>query len=161
MLLRLERLCAETEGRYATDAELMFFQDYLATARLRFALYQKLQQLEPQLIQQVLQEMKTHHPALLQSAGTDMTAKWRRDTVRTLRYIATALLLDDGEIFKERMLLWFQTIMKSFHAEQSCAVTYKAMQTAIAQTLTPEEANLLMPFLEMSRVTLGNAGIYK
>ena len=157
MLQQLEQLCMDTDGRYATDAELMFFQNYLKTARLRFLLYQKLQKLEPQLIQKVLAQLKTTNPDLLKMGNTDLTAKWQRDTVRTLRYAATALLTDDPDIFKDRMLIWFQSIMKSFKAERSCEETYQIIQTVVRQALTPEEAELFCPLLEMSRTVLGES----
>ena len=155
MIQQIEQLCAQADGRYATDDELAFFQDYLKTARLRFALYQKLQKLESQIIQKVLTELKSKEPDLLVINGCDLTTKWQRDTVRLLRYAATALITDDGDVFKERMLLWFQTIMKSFQAERSCEATYKAMQQVLKATLTPQEAALFRPLIEMSRVTLG------
>ncbi|MGF1459398.1 MAG: phycobilisome protein [Leptolyngbyaceae cyanobacterium] len=155
MIQQIEQLCTQTDGRYATDAELMFFQDYLKTARLRFSLYQKLQKLEPKIIQQVLAELQAKDPTLLQINGADLTAKWQRDTVRILRYAATALLSDDAEVFQERMLAWFQTIMKSFNAERSCEATYQAMQKVLRSALSPEEAALFCPLIEMSRVTLG------
>ncbi|MEM7648496.1 MAG: phycobilisome protein, partial [Cyanobacteria bacterium P01_A01_bin.70] len=100
MLQQIEQLCKDTDGRYATDAELMFFQDYLKTARLRFTLYQKLQKLESQIVQQVLQQLRDKDPTLLKIGDTELTAKWQRDTIRLLRYAATALLSDDPQIFK-------------------------------------------------------------
>ena len=158
MLSQLQRLSTETDGRYATDAELAFFQAYLKTARLRFGLYQKLQILEPQIVQQVLARLQLENPGLLRVENTDMTAKWQRDTVRTLRYAATTLLIDDPDIFKERMLLWFQTIMRSFGAERSCYETYKVMAAIVQQHFTPEEANLLCPLLDLSQTVLGRLG---
>lgn len=155
MLQQLEQLCINTDGRFATDAELIFFQDYLKTARLRFSLYQKIQKLEPQLIQKLLNQIKSSNPSLLRAGDTDLTAKWQRDTVRTLRYAAAALLTDDSDIFRDRMLMWFQTIMKSFKAERSCQETYKFMQIILRQALTSEEAELFCPLLEMSRAILG------
>lgn len=155
MLQQIAELCAETDGRFANDSELTFFQDYLKTARLRFSLYQKLQSLEPKIVQEVLHQLKARDPNWFKSGNVDLTAKWQRDTVRTLRYAATALLVDDPEIFKERMLLWFQSIMKSFKAEQSCEATYQVMQSVFRSVLTAEEAALFCPLLEMSRCTLG------
>lgn len=156
MLLQVSQLCADTDGRYASDAELKFFQAYLKTAKLRFSLYRKLQTLEKQLIQDVLKTLKETDPDLLIVGGQDLTAKWQRDTVRTLRYAVAAMLTDDPEMFKERMLLWFQTIMKSFRTEKSCEATYRSMQAVIQKFLTPEEADLFCPLLEMSRSTLGD-----
>jgi len=157
MIQQLDRLCVQTDGRFATDAELMFFQNYLKTAQLRFSLYRKLQHLEPQIVKSVLAELQKQDPNLLKSNGTDLTAKWQRDTVRLLRYAATALLTDDPELFDEIMLNWFQMIMKSFKAERSCEATYQAMYQVLQAKLIPEEAALLCPLIEMSRVTLGTS----
>ncbi len=154
MLSQLDRLTMDVDGRYANDSELLFFQQYLQTARLRFSLYQKIQRLEVQIVQQVLAQMRAEDPTLLQIGGDDLTAKWQRDTVRTLRYAAASLLINDADLFKERMLMWFQTIMRSFQAERSCDATYRTMQTVVRQSFTPEEARLLCPILELSRATL-------
>ena len=156
MLQQIAELCAETDGRYASDAELVFFQDYLKTVKLRFSLYQKIQVLEPKIIQKVLVQLKEKDPSLFKIGNADLTAKWQRDTVRVLRYAATALLLDDVGIFEERILLWFQTIMKSFKAERNCEVTYQSLKLVFQEILTPEEAALFCPLLELSRRTLGS-----
>ncbi|RZM75646.1 phycobilisome protein [Leptolyngbya iicbica] len=155
MIQQIDQLCVQADGRYATDDELLFFQRYLKTARLRFALYQKLQKLEPQIIDKVLFELKTKEPDLLIINGQDLTAKWQRDTVRLIRYAATAVLTDDEVVFKEKLLIWFQTIMQSFKAERSCEATYRAMQKVLKNLLTADEAALFCPLIELTRVTLG------
>ncbi|MDA0267617.1 MAG: phycobilisome protein [Cyanobacteria bacterium] len=155
MLSQLDHLSVAADGRYATDAELMFFQSYLRTARLRFGLYQKLQQLESKIVQEVLAQLKSRNPTALQVGDQDLTAKWQRDTVRTLRYAAMASLIDDPDLYRERMLLWFQTVMRSFGAGHSCNVTYQAMQVIVRKYLSVEEAAIICPLLEMSRAVLG------
>ena len=157
MLQQIEQLCVQTDGRYATDAELIFFQDYLNTARLRFLLYQKMQKLEPQIIQKVLAELQTKEPGLLTINGQDLTAKWQRDTIRLLRYAATALLSGDAEVFEESLLMWFQTIMRSFQAERSCEATYRTMDKVLREMLSPDEAALFCPLIEMSQTMLGKS----
>ena len=157
MLQQLERLCTNTDGRYATDAELSFFQDYLRTARLRFSLYQKIQKLESKLVQKTLAQLKLTNPNLLMQGNVDMTAKCQRDTVLMLRYTAASLLIDDPDIFRDGVLIWLQTIMKSFKTENSYRETYRIIQIVIRQSLTPEEAKLFSPLLEMSRIFLEDA----
>ena len=156
MIQEIDQLCAQADGRYATDSELMFLQNYLKTARLRFALYQKLQQLEPQIIKSVLAQLKLEEPNALTVNGTDLTAKWQRDTVRLLRYAATALLTDDAELFEDKMLRWFQSIMRSFKADRSCEATYRVMQSVLRENLTPAEAALFCPLIELSRVSVSS-----
>ncbi|MGF1568491.1 MAG: phycobilisome protein [Nodosilinea sp.] len=158
MLANIQTLVQETDGRYASDQELQFFQTYLGTANLRLRAYQKIQAAETQIIAQVLARMKTQNPDILQVGGQDLTAKWQRDTVRVLRYSAMAILTDDAGLHKEKMLNWFQTIMRAFGAQRSCQLTYVAMQEVVAQYLEAEELALLWPILELNRATLGQGG---
>lgn len=155
MLTRVQKLLNQTDGRYASDQELYFFQSYLSTAPLRFKIYQKIQKSETIIISDLLKELNTYHPAILIINNQDLTAKWQRDTVRVLRYAAAALLLDDPEAFKDKMLMWFQTIMKAFGAQRSCEVTYTTLQQVLKQHLAPEEVQLILPLIELSKTTLG------
>lgn len=155
MLSQIQTLVREVDGRYATDTELLFLQNYLQTARLRFSAYQKIQKVEQDIIQQVKQKLKTIDPQLLRRGKVDLSAKWQRDTIRGLRYCAHALLVADEEGLDENFLLWFQSIMRSFKAQHSCNVTYKVMQDIVRQYLTPQEAELFCPILAQARRLLG------
>ncbi|MGF1517978.1 MAG: phycobilisome protein [Nodosilinea sp.] len=155
MLTHVQALVQATDGRYATDSELMFFQSYLSSVSIRLRAYQKIQGAEQQIIAQVMAQLKAQAPNTFLIGGQDLTAKWQRDTVRVLRYSATALLLDDPKRFKENLLIWFQTIMRAYGAQESCKRTYMAMQDVIARHLNAEELKLFLPILELSRVTLG------
>jgi hypothetical protein len=155
MLSQFDQLSVNVDGRYATDEELKFLQEYLSTVRVRLSAYRKIEAAEQQIIQQVLDKIMILDPTLLMSDSGDLQAKWQRDTVRVLRYAATALLLDDVEIFQDRFLAWFQTVMAAFRAERSCNATYVLMQDVVRSYLTSQEANLFLPILELTRVTLG------
>lgn len=155
MLSQLQTLVREVDGRYATDTELMFLQNYLQTARLRFSAYQKIQKAEKDIIQQVKQKLKSTEPQLLRRGKVDLSAKWQRDTMRVLRYCAHALLIADEEGLEEGFLLWFQSVMRAFKAQHSCDITYKVMQDVVRQHLTPQEAELFCPILAQARLLLG------
>jgi hypothetical protein len=155
MLTSVESLVKTTDGRYASDHELMFLLQYLISASLRLRAYQKIQEAEPAIIAQVMEQLKSQKPDVFLIGGQDLSAKWQRDTVKVLRYSAMALLLDDPDRFKEAMLLWFKTIMRAFGAQESCRLTYAAMQEVMPQYLNAEEMKLFQPILELSQVTLG------
>ncbi|WP_035991776.1 phycobilisome protein [Leptolyngbya sp. KIOST-1] len=155
MLTNIEALVQATDGRYASDQELLFFQTYLSTVGIRLRAYQKIQAAEQQIIAQVMARLKAQKPNVFQIGDQDLTAKWQRDTVRVLRYSAMALLLDDPDRFKDNLLSWFQTIMRAFGAQESCELTYAAMQAVMPQFLNAEELKLFLPILELSRITLG------
>jgi hypothetical protein len=155
MLSQLERLTREIDGRYASDAELTFAIDYVRSFNLRVQTYQKLQELETDLVQQTYTKMRAIDPNVFNQGGTDLSAKWKRDTLRVMRYVAVAVLMDDTETFRERLLLWFQTIMRAFGAQHSCNLTYQVLQEVVKQSLTAPQASLVCPLLELSRRTLG------
>lgn len=155
MLTDTAALVRATDGRYASDQELQFFQTYVSTAGTRLRAYQKIQAAEPQIIAQVLGRLKAQKPQLFQIGGQDLTAKWQRDTVRVLRYSATALLIDDVKRFEETLLVWFQGIMRAFGAQETCGLTYAVMQLVMTQFLNAEELNLFLPILKLIQNTLG------
>jgi len=116
MLSHLKKLSDATDGRYASDDELRFLVSYLRSFHLRVQTYQRLQVAEGLIIQQVLTKVKKLDSATFQREPTEL--KWRRDTIRVLRYSATALLLDDSDTLRERFLFWFSTIMKAFGTQK-------------------------------------------
>lgn len=154
MLSYLEKLALSTEGRYATDSELAFIEHYLPTYELRLTTYQQIQQLEQRIIEEVYTEMQAIDPGLFRSNAEELSQKWRRDAIRTLRYVAVAVLIDDVETFRERFLFWFQTIMRAFGAQRSCNVTYEVMQVVVRRHLPSEQADLVCPILELTRQML-------
>jgi hypothetical protein len=155
MLKAFKDLADKSEGRYATDDELQFIDDYVNSYSLRLSTYYKLQQIEQEFVETVHQQLTATDPALLKSGTKNLTPKWKHDTMRVLRYSAIALLLDDAEIHQERFLFWFQTIMRAFSAQRSCDVTYTLMQEVAKNKLSANEAALLCPILELNRVALG------
>ncbi|MEO1095528.1 MAG: phycobilisome protein [Cyanobacteria bacterium J06638_28] len=157
MLQQIRQLVLDADGRYATDAELSFFSDYLKTARLRFTLYQKIQKLEPQLVQQTIERFKLTRPDLLRAKGYDRTAKCARDITLILRNTAAALLSDDIEILQDGTFVWFQVMMRSLKTQDAFDVGNRIIQTVVKQTLTPEEAALFCPLLETARLVVGEA----
>ncbi|MBW4578780.1 MAG: phycobilisome protein [Tildeniella nuda ZEHNDER 1965/U140] len=155
MLSQLEKLSLDTDGRYATDEELAFVSTYVQSFGTRVQTYQTLQLVEAAIVQQVEAKMRAIDPDLFRSGNEDMSAKWKRDTVRVLRYSAVAMLMNDPDTLRERFLLWFKTIMKAFSAQKSCNATYVVMQEVVKQHLTPVQASLFCPILEINRQVLG------
>jgi hypothetical protein len=155
MLSQFTHLSLETDGRYATDEELSFLSEYIKSYSLRLQTYQKLQTSEAEIVQQVLTKLQSLDQSLLKSSGEDISSKWKRDTIRVLRYSAIAMLLNDSDTLQERLLFWMQTVMRAFGAQKSCDATYELMQIVVKQHLTPLQASLFCPILELNRRILG------
>jgi hypothetical protein len=156
MLSQMQRLSAEAEGRYATDEELRFLAEYLSNYELRLQTYQKLQQMEAGLLQKAYEKLVVQEPGMFRTGTTDLTSKWKRDTVRILRFSVTALLINDLDSHQEKMLLWFQSIARAVNIQKSCNLTYTVLQEIVRPHLSEPQANLFLPILEMNRRTLAN-----
>ncbi|MEG4286414.1 phycobilisome protein [Microcoleus sp. A006_D1] len=155
MLSQLARLSTEADGRYATAEELQFLKDYFQSLNHRMSAYKKIQAAEKEIIRQVEAQMQSLDPSLFRRGSQDVTAKWRVDALRVLRHSAAALLINDTERLRDRLLLWFQTILGAFQARNSSAVTYDVMKKVLKQYLTAEEASLFIPILDINRTVLG------
>jgi hypothetical protein len=154
MLSQLEKLTRETDGRYATDAELMFLQTYLKTARLRFRAYQKLKAAESTIVKSLTTQMKAMDPTLLQSNGQEQLDKCQRDARYFLRYITHAVLVDDEEGLQEYLLHWWQTILRALKLERQYRMRQILIEEILKQHLTPEEVSLITPILAVTRSIL-------
>jgi len=155
MLSQLKKLSLDTEGRYATDAELEVLTEYIQSFEARLKAYQALQAAEADIIQETLTVIDARHPDVFKRGGDALRSKWKNDTARVLRYTAVAALMNDPETLRERFLLWFQTIMRAFSTQQSCDITYNVMQNTMVHHLTPESITLVRPYMELNRQVLG------
>ena len=155
MLSQLRQLSLEAEGRYASDTELQFMSDYVQSFDLRLQTYQKLQELETTLVQQAYAKLRSVDPSFFMQGQEDLSSKWKRDTLRIIRYVATAVLINDPDTMQSRFLLWFETLMRAFGAKRNCNATYQVMQALIKHHLTPPQASLVCPILELTRQVLG------
>jgi hypothetical protein len=155
MLNQLKHLSQTTEGRYATDAELHFIADYVQSFDARLQTYLKLQQLEPILVQQTYNKVRSIEASSFHYNNADMSAKWKLDTVRVLRYTAIAMLMDDPQMLQENLLLWFRTVIRAFGVQRNSEMTYHVLQNVMQQHLSPHQMEFVRPFLELNRSILG------
>lgn len=156
MLSQLERLSQEIDGRYASDAELTFAIDYVRSFNLRIQTYQKLQEIESTLVQQAYVKIRAIDPTIFIGKNReDLSRQCVYDLTCGLRAIAAAVLLNDPDSLQEQFLQWLQTIMRSLGKTRTCDIVYSTLQEVVKQHLTPPQANLVCPLMELSRRALG------
>jgi len=117
--------------------------------------YKKIQASETEIMRQVEAQMLSLDPSLFRRGANDMTEKCRGDIVRVLRHSAAALLINDTERLRDRLLLWLQTILGAVQVRNTATVTYDVMKKVLKQYLTVEERNLFFPILDINRTLLG------
>lgn len=155
MLSQLARLSMEADGRYASAEELQFLKDYFQSLNHRMSAYKKIQASETEIMRQVEAQMLSLDPSLFRRGANDVTEKCRGDIVRVLRHSAAALLINDTERLRDRLLLWLQTILGAVQVRNTATVTYDVMKKVLKQYLTVEERNLFFPILDINRTLLG------
>lgn len=154
MLKQLTNLTIEADGRYATEEELQFIKDYLSSVEQRISAYEKIRDAEAEIIEQVKAKMRSVDPHIFLKGNKDVTEICRRDTSMTLRHSAAAMLINDLDRLREGLLLWQKTIVHAFKNEHVSEITYQVMSEVIKDYLTPEEASLLIPALQLDQSLL-------
>ena len=61
------------------------------------------------------------------------------------------MLLNDTNTLRDRMMFWFQTIMRAFGVQRTCYLTYSTLKTLAPQILGAEDGALLAEILEGHR----------
>ena len=154
MLSQLTRLSVETDGRYATVEELQFLKDYLQSLEMRVSAYEKIRSAQEEIMSQVEEKKRSINADLFQLNSQDISQVCRRDMGNTLRYAAGALLINDIESLQSGLLLWAQTVVRTFKYQRYAEVTYQVIQDVVKQHLTPEEGALFSQILELNYVVL-------
>ena len=151
MLSRTQELLRNTEGRYATDAELQFLEDYAKGFPARLKAYQLLRKQERSLLQATYSQLRSRQPDLFPAGDKEALKKWQRDTIWVIRFSGLAMLLDDVDALRDRLMLWFQTIMRAFGTQKTCYHTYAALKETGLKLLGAEAGPLFVEVMESNR----------
>jgi hypothetical protein len=154
MLTQLNRLCLEIDGRYARSDELDFVKSYLQSTDLRLNVYQKLCTHAPEIIAKTEEKMKVMDKRIFFNSEHDFTEVWEKDIEMLLRYAAAAVLFNDPDHLREGLLLWHNTIAKSYKFDHTCDVTFNTMPEIVKEYLTEEEVKLFLPIVQMNKIFL-------
>ncbi|MGF1602016.1 MAG: allophycocyanin [Thermosynechococcaceae cyanobacterium] len=154
MLKQLKRVSIDAGGRFATEAELQFLKDYLASVAHRISAYEKIRDQEEKIMDQVEEKACAQNPRVFYKGTQDRSDICRRDRKYLLKSMAAAMLISDLDRLRDGMLLWQRTLVKAFQNDQASQVTYQVMPKVMEQQLTPAEMKQIMPALQLSQALL-------
>ena len=156
MLTQFSKLSLDTDGRYATDSELQFINDYLESVDMRIQTYEKMKENEEAILQEVDAKMhelnKDNCLYKMDEHGKEIC---RRDRKNAIKYSSTAILINDLDRLRGGLLVWLQTIVRAVGYERFVRSHYPIIQEVIQQYLTPEEARYILPALQLDCTILG------
>lgn len=154
MLSQLKQLSIDADGRYATEADLTFLKSYLQSAQDRISTYEKIRDAEDTIMEEADTTLMAANPKVFHKGSQDYSDTCRRDRKNTLRHAAAAMLFNDLDRLRDGLLLWQRTIVHAVKDEQASALTWQEMPGVLANHLSSEEAELLMPALRLNQALL-------
>jgi hypothetical protein len=154
MFNQLTRLSLNSDGRFATAAELQFLKDYLANAAQRRSAYEKIRNAEHQIVAEVTVQLRSSNPAIFMKGEQNLTDLAQRDCAHILRCSAAAMLIDDRDRLRDGLLLWHQTIIHAVQTDRISQAMWKVIPDVIKKYLSTEEATLIMPVFRLNQTLL-------
>jgi hypothetical protein len=115
---------------------------------------QELQVLDDYQHQSISDRINNYEKVREAMASYDINQICTRDMTMVLRCIAAVMLVDDLDRLRDSMLVWYQTIVRAFGFNNFSVVTYKVIQEVVSSYLTTEEAELIMPALQLNHSIL-------
>ncbi|MDJ0731282.1 MAG: allophycocyanin [Crocosphaera sp.] len=156
MLTQFSKLSLDTDGRYASDSELQFINDYLESVDMRIQTYEKINANQEAILQEVDAKMhELNENNCLYKMDEHGKEVCRRDRKNAIKYTSAAMLIDDLDRLRDGLLIWLQTIVRAVGYEHFVRTHYPIIQEVIQQYLTPEEAQFILPALQIDCTILG------
>ena len=150
MLTLLENVLDRADGSYITPDDLRTLDGAIASWQQRRQTYDLIQAKENSILEQMMRHVQTAAPDMAEKMSPDGVNKCNRDMALVLRYCATAMLLQDEELLKDRLLYWMQNIMIALQKQRVNDVLYRALRKSVQENLPKENADLLSPYLAIA-----------
>ncbi|MGF1460160.1 MAG: hypothetical protein ACFBSG_14185 [Leptolyngbyaceae cyanobacterium] len=144
MLLTLNQVATQADGRYLSDQEIKQLEVYIQSYDVRLKTYQLLSQNSASLIIASLKQLAKTHRQEVQAHSF----KCKRDMEYALKEIAKAVLMDESELFKQSFALWLENITRAVHKSDSAARAYAHLKAEISRAMSPECAALVVPYID-------------
>lgn len=143
-------LLYKAEIAYFAAKDLDDLRTVVDQSRLRLKTYKYLRDHEVEIFQPIADQLVSafsyDDSKLLENA----LKHW----LSVLRYCAMAMLLNDSDFLKYRLLEWLEAVVQAYNLEAVETEIYTNLVDSLRQKLTQDEWGLLFPFLEQAEITL-------
>ncbi|MEY2979508.1 MAG: hypothetical protein RLZZ435_3648 [Cyanobacteriota bacterium] len=140
----IEKVVLAADSRYLATNELSLLETYSQSYKSRTMVYQEMRDKNKILIDTSLDRFFLEYPDFLEKHRT----RCIYDMSETLRYIALAILKDDQNFFRERLMVWFDSILTAYNKTAPCAIAYRYLQEAVKDKLSANSGRLIKPYLD-------------
>ncbi len=147
MITLLENVVERADGNYVSAQDLRLLDNALSSWQARKDAYNQVQAHETEIISQAVEAMRTGDRFTAKPMDTLGVDRCQRDMTLGLRCCALAMLLEDREMLKDRVLYWQQNIFLSMQLNYH---GYKFIWQALQSQLPKEQSELFSPYLKMA-----------
>ena len=150
MMPKIEELINQAQDRYLASDELGLMESYISSLPDRLKLYKIIRDREINLLQAVADQVSTELPSV-----TDEDLETGiKNLILVLRYSSMAMLLNDENFLKQRLLNWLEGIMSMHDMRRLNETLYKLLNQKLREQFSPSQLALIQPLITAAQVTL-------
>ena len=150
MMPKIEELISQAQDRYLATDELGLMESYISSLPDRLKLYKIIRDREIDLLQAVADQISTELPSV-----TDEDLETGiKNLILVLRYSSMAMLLNDENFLKQRLLNWLEGIMSMHDMRRLNETLYKLLNQKLREQFSPSQLALIQPLITAAQVTL-------
>lgn len=150
MMPKIQDLINQAQDRYLASDELGLMESYISSLPDRLKLYKLIRDHEIDLLQAVADQV----PAELPSVTEQDLETGIKNLILVLRYSSMAMLLNDENFLKQRLLNWLENIMSMRDMRRLNEILYKLLNQGLRQQFSPTQLALIQPLITAAQVTL-------
>ncbi|GAB4210864.1 MAG: hypothetical protein OHK0012_02250 [Synechococcales cyanobacterium] len=150
MTLALEHLVLDAEGRYFKPEEVDRIKTYLTTWPDRQKSYQWIRDQETPLVQETLTLLKGDVPGLVGR----ILELCDHDLRLVLRQCSLAMLLEDGDLVKERLVEWLEDQARLYDLSSTYEIALRHLQNVLKKHLPSTQLEAIRPYVTQVQVAL-------
>jgi hypothetical protein len=150
MSSQIQELIYQASERYLGTDEVGLLQAYVTSLPERLALYKLLRDREVNILQAIADQVQQDLP----NAEVGDVERGIKNLVLVMRYSAMAMLLNDENHLKQRLLGWLEQVMASYDLRQLNELFYKLLNQTLRKELSDKQVALIQPLISQAQVAL-------
>ncbi len=150
MVSPLEQMLIEAEARYLTPEQLEQLKAYVLGWPKRLHVYRAVREGESQMVSRTLDTLQKEMPNL----SPQTVNLCQQHLLLLLRQSALAMLLQDENLLKERLIEWMEEEVRLYGLQSVYEVVHRTFQQELRKHLTPGELEFIRPWITQVQAAL-------
>ena len=146
---QIRELFQKAEGRYFNQVEQADLESYAEGILARLDTLRAIELAESAVLAAAVKTVMSSYPSMPAEHGADVDQKVRRDLTLVLRYAGFSMLLHDKNFIYDKLAVWLRTIMVALCKVDQVLLGYRALVDACRTSLAADEAEAVIPYLNV------------